>query len=230
MVGSVPNFDPESAPLAPDFLGRGVPQLPVAAERLTPLALKQRFINLPFWQAELNADLISHTPSQLQAAAVLVPLVVYNHGVHVLFTERALHLQHHAGQVSFPGGRIETSDCDAVSAALRETFEEIGLEPKAVQIIGSLPDYHTVTRYRVTPVVGLIDALPALKLDPLEVAGAFEVPLEYLMNPCHYQLRRITLEGIPRTFYSIPFESGRRYFIWGATAAILRNFYHFLSA
>jgi 8-oxo-dGTP pyrophosphatase MutT (NUDIX family) len=161
---------------------------------------------------------------------VLVPLIVRDQGMSVLLTQRTAHLHDHAGQISFPGGRVEEEDPTPVATALRETFEEIGLAPEAVDVIGALPQYVTATGYLVTPVVGLIEREFSLALDEFEVAEAFEVPLTFLMDPANHQRRRIELGAVARTFYAMPFTAARRYFIWGATAAMLRNFYHFLRA
>jgi 8-oxo-dGTP pyrophosphatase MutT (NUDIX family) len=140
-------------------------------------------------------------------------------------------LRDHAGQISFPGGRVEPEDVDVEAAALRETEEEIGLARRHIEVIGRLPTYTTVTAFEVTPVVGLLEPGFSLKLDPFEVAEAFEVPLQYLMTPAHHQRHIFTFEGGQREFLSMPWPQGsEEYFIWGATAAMLRNFYRFLSA
>ena len=163
-------------------------------------------------------------------AAVLVPLVVRGDDVQVLLTQRTAHLSDHAGQISFPGGRVEERDANPIATALRETEEEIGLGAGLVDVVGALPEYTTVTGYRVTPVIGLIERTFSLTLDSFEVSEAFEVPLAFLMDPAHHERRVVALEGITRTFYAMPYQAGRRYFIWGATAAMLRNLYHFLRA
>jgi 8-oxo-dGTP pyrophosphatase MutT (NUDIX family) len=166
----------------------------------------------------------------------LVPLVLRPGGMRVLLTQRTHHLRDHAGQISFPGGRVEHHDADAVATALREAEEEVGLPRNAVDVIGRLPDYVTVTNYVVTPVVALVRPPFALQLDSFEVAEAFEVPLSYLMTPAHHQRHEVELQGRRRQFLSMPWEDAggegapRRYFIWGATAAMLRNLYAFLSA
>ncbi len=136
----------------------------------------------------------------------------------------------HAGQISFPGGRVEEYDASPVATALRETEEEIGLGAGLIEVVGALPEYTTVTGYRVTPVVGLIEQPFALTLDSFEVSEAFEVPLAFLMDPAHHERRVVLAGGAPRTFYAMPYQAARRYFIWGATAAMLRNLYHFLRA
>jgi 8-oxo-dGTP pyrophosphatase MutT (NUDIX family) len=149
----------------------------------------------------------------------------------VLLTRRTDHLRDHAGQISFPGGRREPEDANAVATALREAEEEIGLSPGHVEVLGSLPDYTTVTRFVVTPVVGLIEQLPTLTPDPFEVAEIFEVPLGFLMNPANHRSHVFELDGQRRQFLSMPWVSavGREFYIWGATAAILRNLYRALA-
>jgi len=161
-------------------------------------------------------------------AAVLVPLVQRAQGLTVLLTQRTAHLYDHAGQISFPGGRVEEEDVSVIHTALRETHEEIGLAPHAVEVIGSLPDYVVASGYRVTPVVGVIEQVLTLHLDEFEVAEVFEVPLTFLMDPANHERRAVSMGGVSRTFYAMPYHGKRRYFIWGATAGMLRNLYHFL--
>ena len=169
------------------------------------------------------------------AASVLVPLVARNDGVHVLLTRRTDHLRDHAGQVSFPGGRAEERDEDPIATALRETEEEVGLARRHVEVIGTLPHYTTVTNYVVTPVVGLVQPDFELRLDTFEVAEAFEVPLRFLMTPAHHRRHYFEMLGHRRQFISMPWQGRaqggepREYYIWGATAAMLRNLYRFLS-
>jgi len=169
---------------------------------------------------DLNDSAAAGTP--LAPAAVLVPLIAREQGWTVLLTRRTEHLHHHAGQVSFPGGRVEDGDGGALRAALREAEEEIGLEPARVEPIGLLDDYETVTRFLVTPVVGLVRPGFRLALDPYEVADAFEVPLAFLLDPANHQIHSRTRNGRRRRYYV--FEYGERY-IWGATAGMLMNFY-----
>jgi len=161
-------------------------------------------------------------PEGLKPAAVLVPLVARAEGYTVLLTQRTEHLQHHAGQVSFPGGRVEGDDEGILGAALREAEEEIGLAPGYVEPIGLLDDYETVTRFLVTPVVSIVDPGFTLTLDAFEVADAFEVPLSFLLDPSNHQIHSRIRHGERRRYYV--FEYGDRY-IWGATAGMLMNFY-----
>jgi 8-oxo-dGTP pyrophosphatase MutT (NUDIX family) len=203
--------------------------------RLTPEALRRRFEAAQGWQAHIRGD-AGFEPSGLSPAAVLVPLVQRPDGLRVLLTQRTDHLRDHAGQISFPGGRVEQHDADAVATALREAEEEIGLPRSVIDVIGQLPQYVTVTNYVVTPVVALVRLPFTLQLDSFEVAEAFEVPLPYLMTPAHHQRHELELQGRRRQFLSMPWDdvaaegAPRRYFIWGATAAMLRNLYGFLSA
>lgn len=223
-------FDPQLIPLDPAFQAqdRG---LPVPREHLAAAALRSRFAAPPAWTPELHADSRLLRPEQaVRPAAVLVPVVLHADEPTVLLTERTAHLHDHAGQISFPGGRMDDGDDNAVATALRETAEEIGLGPAGIEVIGSLPPYLTASSYRVTPVVGLVQPGFRLQLDAFEVAEAFEVPLAFLMDPRHHQRHLVQFAGQARTFYAMPWQAQRRYFIWGATAAMLRNLYRFLAA
>jgi 8-oxo-dGTP pyrophosphatase MutT (NUDIX family) len=202
--------------------------------RLTPDALRRRLPAAANWVPHLAGDgrLLGKRPAA--AAAVLVALVPRADGVYVLLTQRTEHLRDHAGQISFPGGRTESHDAGATGTALREAEEEIGLLPSRVEVIGQLPTYTTVSHFVVTPVVGLVQPPFDLVLDSFEVAEAFEVPLLHLMTPAHHQRHVFTFDGGQRHFLSMPWRgTGREgqprdYFIWGATAAMLRNLYHLL--
>ena len=142
---------------------------------------------------------------EIRSAAVLVPVVKRKHGLTVLFTRRTAHLNDHAGQISFPGGRSEPGDADAAETALREAAEEIGLAPAQVEVLGELPEYVTVTGYRVTPVVGLVTPPLELRLDEFEVAEVFEVPLEFLLDPANHQRNSVLHEGRERRYYTVPY-------------------------
>lgn len=159
-------------------------------------------------------------------AAVLVPLVERGGAFSVLLTQRTEHLSDHAGQVSFPGGRIEASDADAVAAALRETEEEIGLPRTSIEPIGRLDDYETGTGFIVTPIVGFVRTPFTLKPDPYEVADVFEVPLTFILDSNNHERRSGFWRGRQRSYYAMPY--GDR-FIWGATAGMLINLYEVLS-
>ncbi len=170
---------------------------------------------------------------------MLVALVDRPAGLHVLLTQRAAHLRAHGGQISFPGGRAEAGDADAAATALREAEEEVGLARERVDVVGAMPPYTTITRFVVTPVVGVVAPPLALTLDRFEVDAAFEVPLAWLMDPAHHRRHRVAIGGVERQFLSMPWrgiaadgdaDGEREFFIWGATAAMLRNLYRVLAA
>ena len=155
-------------------------------------------------------------------AAVLIGLMERADGPNVVLTQRTGHLNAHAGQVAFPGGKIDPTDSGPVEAALREADEEIGLSPKAVEPIGHLVPYLTGSGYRVVPIIGLIRTETAFRPNPDEVEDVFEVPLNFLMNPANHQKLSREWQGKRRYFYAMPF--GDRY-IWGVTAGIIRSLY-----
>ncbi|MFZ2267170.1 MAG: CoA pyrophosphatase [Azonexus sp.] len=157
---------------------------------------------------------------ELTPAAVLFPIVLREAGQTVLLTQRTAHLRDHAGQISFPGGRVEDEDASPVHTALRETEEEIGLAREYIEILGFLPEYRTGTGFRVTPVVGLVQPPFTLALDPFEVAEAFEVPLDFLLDPANHQEHSLHYRGALRHFFAMPYGD---YFIWGATAGMIRS-------
>jgi len=206
----------------------------IDAQRLSADALRRRFASPPPWEPETRGDGRVFEGRKRSAASVLVPLVDRAGGLTVLLTQRTAHLRDHAGQISFPGGRAEADDRDAVATALREAEEEVGLARRHIEIIGSLPVYRTVTHYDVTPVVALVRPPFTLALDANEVADAFEVPLQFLMTPLRHQRHAFEFAGQRREFLSMPWPGpdgqGEPRFIWGATAAMLRNLYRFLSA
>lgn len=225
------SFDPEAMPLDPAFEDPVIRGAAIDVQRLSALAVRRHFASPPAWQPEISTDgRLAQLDAPPRPAAVLVPLVQRVHGLNVLLTQRTAHLHDHAGQISFPGGRVEQNDKSATDTALRETHEEIGLAPHAVEVIGRLPDYLVATGYQVTPMVGVIERDFTLRLDEFEVAEVFEVPLEFLMDPANHERRALAIGGVSRTFYAMPYHGRRRYFIWGATAAMLRNLYHFLRA
>lgn len=162
----------------------------------------------------------------LTAAAVLVPIVVHAPELTVVFTKRTSHLKAHSGQVSFPGGRAEPHDPTPEFTALREAEEEIGLAMHRVEVLARLPDYHTRTGFRVTPVVGLVTPPLELAPDPREVEEVFEVPLAFLLDPRNHRRETRELQGRTVGYYVMQFESRT---IWGATAGMLVNLYRQLS-
>ena len=207
---------------------------PVPAAHLQPDALRQRFAAPPPWTPEFPGDGNRFDPLGAPAAAsVLIALVMRADGLQVLLTQRTAHLRDHAGQISFPGGRAEAHDVDAIATALRETEEEVGLDRQHIEVVGQLPVYTTVTSFVVTPVVALVQPGFKLVLDSFEVAQAFEVPLAFLMTPAHHRRHSIELGGVQRQFLSMPWQGpdalSPPHFIWGATAAMLRNLYRFLA-
>jgi len=199
--------------------------------QLNPAALRARFARPPAWQAEQSSDGRLFVPGRaLRPAAVLIALLERDDGLHVLFTVRSDRLQDHAGQISFPGGRLERSDPNAVAAALREAHEEVRLDHDFAEVLGTLPLYRTVSGFDVTPVVALVRPGAHLVADPAEVEEFFEVPLAFLMDSGNHQRRVVVQEEPRRCVYAIEYLGRRRYLIWGATAAMLRNFYRFLAA
>ena len=175
----------------------------------------------PCWNLDELAGLL--VPTETVAAAVLVGLVPRNDGLRVLLTRRTSGLRHHAGQVSFPGGRVEPDDVDACAAALRETQEEIGVAPSLITPLGFLDPLATITGFRILPLVAAIASDYIVRPDPGEVDEVFEVPLEYLMAPANLQRIAIDLGGRSRSVFQFVERgtSGQR--IWGASASILFN-------
>ena len=172
----------------------------------------------------LNPGMASAPSTALRPAAVLVPLVDHPpghpNGMTVLLTQRTAHLTAHAGQISFPGGRIEEDDADPVAAALRETEEEVGLPRDRVSVVGRLDTYLTGTGFEITPVVGIVAPPYPMAIDPFEVAEAFEVPLSYILDRRNHQRVERQSGAHRRVFFVLPYQ-GRN--IWGATAGILVN-------
>lgn len=224
-LSKIPNFDPREVPVV--GIDADLPK--VAPSRLAPGALRQRFAQPPAWEPELRGER-RFTDRHPAEAAVLVPVVMRERPA-ILLTERTAHLTTHQGQVAFPGGKRDDTDTDAAHTALREAEEEIGLVPGIAEVIGTLPTYTTGTMFIITPVIALVRPDYSLTLNEYEVADAFEVPLDFLMDPAHHRRHRIELGGVPREWFSMPYVDERKErFIWGATAGMLRNLYRFLAA
>lgn len=164
---------------------------------------------------------------RLTPAAVLLPIIMRASGATMLFTERAADLRDHAGQISFPGGKLDADDADDIAAALREAHEEVGLPPEAVDVIGRLGPYETGTGFNISPIVGLVLNAPQFTPHATEVASVFEVPLAFVADPKNYQIHSRIFYGSQRHFYAITYEER---VIWGATAAILMQFANMLGA
>lgn len=197
--------------------------LPSIVAALHPLAA------VPTGDGWNHAEIIDLLPDghALVEAAVLVGLVPREEGTQVLLTRRTDALRHHAGQVSFPGGRLEHEDADAVAAAVRETFEEVGIAPAQIEPLGYLDAFTTITGFRVLPVVATIDVGYVASPDPNEVAEVFEVPLAFLLDPANLGSLSLEHRGRPRLVWEFTYPNQR---IWGVTAAILLNLRERLAA
>jgi 8-oxo-dGTP pyrophosphatase MutT (NUDIX family) len=197
--------------------------------------LKERLKRTPPAFAVYGDDAVGSEEASLKAgrssaaltpAAVLVPIVDQPSGLTVIFTKRTAHLKAHSGQVSFPGGRAEPEDPTPEFTALREAQEEIGLAVERVEVLARLPDYHTRTGFRVTPVVGLVTPPLALVPDPREVEEVFEVPLAFLLDPGNHRRETRELQGRTVGYYVMRYGT---HAIWGATAGMLMNLYRHLA-
>ena len=177
---------------------------------------------------DLNPDMVADfaVMEPARPAAVLIPLIARDE-LTVLLTKRSATLNAHAGQISFPGGRVDDEDASPTAAALREAEEEIGIDRRYVEPLGFIDSYRTGTGYRVMPLVAFVQPGFSLQLNPDEVESAFEVPLRFLMDPANHQKHMREWRGRERSFYAIPY--GERY-IWGATAGMLKNLHSRLVA
>lgn len=170
---------------------------------------------------DLNPDWV-RPEGELKPAAVLAPIIMRPEGWTMLFTQRSVETPAHPGQVSFPGGRVQASDVDALDTALRETYEEIGLTHQSIEPLGAWDQYETGTGYRITPFVGLVYPDYSLELDPREVASVFEAPISFLFDPANHERREAVWQGQKRAYYAMPYGD---HFIWGATAGMIRALY-----
>jgi len=218
-------FDPRSIPGHPIHNPQQVPDAVWSAD-----ALRQRFLSPPNWAPEhIGEGWTSADPTR--SAAVLVGLVLREQGVTVWLTERSAHLRAHGGQISFPGGTQDAADGSSQVTAVREANEEIGLSDQDVEVLGTLPLHVTGTGFAITPVVGLVATDFVPHGNPEEVASVFEVPMRYLMDSRNHTYHEAILGGRVRHWYAMPYRDGRKErYIWGATAAILRNLHQFLLA
>jgi len=177
---------------------------------------------------DLQGDYEALPPlAHLKSAAILLPLVQHSQSCNVLLTQRTSHLNHHPGQICFPGGRQEAHDPDLLHTALRETWEEIGLSRTHIEIAGFLDNYITGSGFLITPAVGFVRNDFQLKLDDFEVADVFEMPLSFILDPANHQQQEHEFKGQMRRYYQFDYQ-GR--IVWGATAGILMNFYRRLCA
>ncbi len=188
------------------------PFAPVIAALRTPAAPSSDF--------DLNKDVVLPPGRKLRPAGVLVPLFLRDGQLRLILTKRSSALKHHPGQIAFPGGSVDPGDADVTAAALREAHEEIGLDPGNVDLLGATPEHETVTGFSVTPVLGRIRA----DFDPVPEAGevdeVFSVPLDHVLDPARYTVQSRRWRGERRYYYTVPYGP---YYIWGATARILRS-------
>lgn len=170
--------------------------------------------------AVLNSFVSPSRVAKMRSAAVLVAVIADVNGPHVLLTQRSTHLRNHSGQVSLPGGSRDPDDSDVAETALRESHEEVGLNPDRVEILGYLDDYPTGSGFRITPVVGWVKGAFTPRVSEGEVAEVFRVPLEHVLAPASYHRKSFLRDGIKLPFFQLDWE---RHHVWGATAGILRN-------
>ena len=219
----LPIFDPARVPIT--AIDNHLP--PISRALLQPSALRMRFAQPPDWEPELFSEK-QFSDRALVRASVLIPIVMRENPT-VLLTERTLHLSNHSGQIAFPGGKADVNDVDATATALREAYEEVGLDAEYIQVLGELPQYTTGSAFVITPVVALVKTGFTLVRNQFEVADIFEVPLDFLMNPANHHRHTMEWEGAQREWLSMPYDDQfKQRFIWGATAGILRNFYRLL--
>lgn len=212
----------------------------LSPDDLTADRLKAVFKNPIEWSPEVKREpTLGQRPSK--AAAVLIPIVLrgdLGSAPHILLTQRTMHLSSHAGQIAFPGGKVDAVDANVEAAALREAQEEVGLAPHFIEVLGTMPEYITGTAFHITPVVALVSPEHDVTPNSFEVEDVFEVPLAFLMNPANHRLHAWERDGVLRQWYSMPYiethasdkSPSKERFIWGATAGMIRNLYRFLLA
>lgn len=176
------------------------------------LFLNKFLFSLPKRRSSLNHN--------LKKAAVLIALVERENGLHIILTERAMHLRHHPGQVSFPGGKHELFDLTLQQTARRETEEEIGINAKFINMIGELPSLDTTSGFQVSPFIAFVDSAFTLKIDPQEVKSVFEIPLSFLLDNKNFYRQHLFANKKRHFTYCISYQN---HLIWGATAQILKN-------
>jgi len=169
---------------------------------------------------DLNRDVALPPGRKLRPAGVLIAIIGDGDQAQVILTKRASALEHHPGQIAFPGGKQDQSDRDIIATALREAYEEIGLEPGNVEVLGQMPSHETVTNFEVTPIVARVIKPFTPTPEKGEVDEVFEVPLSHLLNPQNYLIQARHWQGNLRHYYTVPYGP---YYIWGATARILRS-------
>lgn len=183
-------------------------------------ALAQQRRAVPSSDFDLNPAATRPSGVVKRPAAVLVPVLERDTGLHLVLTKRSAALKYHPGQISFPGGKVESSDISPMAAALREAEEEIGLAPDHVRVFGALPSHETITQFDVYPFLGQVTPTNAWRIDTGEVAEVFEVPLAHVVRPDNFIVHDRLWQGRVRKYYAVPMGP---YYIWGATARILRQ-------
>lgn len=168
---------------------------------------------------DLNPETVLPAGRRLRAAGVLAPIIQKEDGLHLLLTKRSSALKHHPGQIAFPGGKQDDTDPDVTAAALREAHEEIGLPRDSVTVLGSLPAHETVTGFIVTPVIGFVTSGFTITPEKGEVDEVFSVPLGHVLDAANYVIESRRWRGSKRSYYAVPYGP---YYIWGATARMLR--------
>lgn len=168
---------------------------------------------------DLNPDTVLPVGRNLRPAGVLAPVIRRDDGLHLLLTKRSSALRHHPGQIAFPGGKQDGGDADVTAAALREAHEEIGLPPAQVELLGTLPAHETVTGFIVTPVIGFVAEPFEILPERGEVDEVFSVPLSHVLSDANYVIQSRRWRGQDRSYFAVPYGP---YYIWGATARMLR--------